>query len=745
MLLQMMRKAADEQTQQPKKGKKFMKKITAILLIMCMVLCACSGTGAQQDGTDSSQQTSQENTDSDITGTAASDDGNAGGTENDAAPASEASATPAPAEDVPDDFTGKTLKFNTTKTYQTIDGFGGAFTWYAERIVNADDSEGAYDALFDDAKLSILRFKNEYEYNIEDKAENAITMAKIYKEARDRAAQYGEKIQVLLCCWSPPAKLKSDNSIDVGSGTLKKDANGNYCYDEYAAWWVESIQYYMSFGIQIDYVSLQNEVDFAPEDYEGCLFANRETEDKASYSKAFLAVYYAMKEAFGDAAPKLLGPETMSCSPATIKAYMKEALETEPDSVYGYAFHLYQGGTSDSSTMTVEPSSFFSNFKTMTTVLGDKPKFQTEFYIGRGIQTAELICNCFTQAGMTAYIYWSAVWADSTPDNFESADLIEINNAGDWRTSANYWALRHYSEFIRPGYVRIDALSGDSDIKACAFANEDSNKLAIVIVNPSEEDFEYRLKGTDYTITDSTVYQSVFGSESCESEEGLYANLGSLGSGNTFTVPAMSVTTIDITGYCGDTPIPVEEPEVYVYDTEVITDLSNVSAPTADTVILDTTFDVNTQISSFTSFGSAMSTHMSDMGSDGNGCIKVSGRTAAWNGLSLSTGYFEHYGYMLYVSYDCMMETEGQGISCTSSFSINGVDHYPDGENLRVTVTDMEAGKWYHAEGYMTMFADMREGSFKIYWESADNTDDFYLDNVKVTILYTQPVGDFSE
>ncbi|MBR5967783.1 MAG: hypothetical protein IK001_04190, partial [Lachnospiraceae bacterium] len=252
---------------------------------------------------------------------------------------------PTPTEE-PDTFEGKTLEFDFNKQYQTIDGFGAAFTWYAERLLRAENSEGGFDALFNDLKLNILRFKNEYEYNIEDKAENAVTMASYYKEARERAAQYGEKVQVLLCCWSPPAKLKSDNSIDVGSGTLKKDADGNYCYEAYADWWTEAVKYYRSFGIQIDYVSIQNEVDFAPDDYEGCLFAANETDDKASYSKAFLAVYRAFKAEFGDDAPKLIGPETMSCVPTTLKSYMKEALAEEPESMYAYGFHLYVGGTS---------------------------------------------------------------------------------------------------------------------------------------------------------------------------------------------------------------------------------------------------------------------------------------------------------------------------------------------------------------------------------------------------------------
>jgi glucuronoarabinoxylan endo-1,4-beta-xylanase len=705
------------------------KKLIAILLIIALMLTACSGGGKDKDPADKTADP-----------TAAA---NAAPTDAQAAPTTEPTTAPEPTEE-PDTFEGKTLDFDFAKKYQTIDGFGAAFTWYAERLLRAENSEGGFDALFNDLKLNILRFKNEYEYNIEDKAENAVTMASYYKEARERAALYGEKVQVLLCCWSPPAKLKSDNSIDVGSGTLKKDELGNYCYDEYAAWWTEAVKYYRSFGIQIDYVSIQNEVDFAPDDYEGCLFAAKETDKQASYSKAFLAVYRAFKAEFGDDAPLLIGPETMSCVPTTLKSYMKEALEEEPDSMYGYGYHLYVGGTSDSKTMQVTPSSYFDNFSMMPTLLGDKPKWQTEFYIGHGIQTAELINAALTQGEMNAYIYWSGVWADSTPNNFESADLIEVNNAREWRTSANYWALRHFSEFIRPGYVRIDAISGYKDLRVSAFANEVGNKLAIVIVNRGDEEISYRVKGKDYTITDSTVYQSVFGDE-CESADGLYANLGPLGKGNTLTIPAKSVTTIDITGYYGDTEIPVAAPEIIKYDNEVITEFPVSAVPTEDVTVIDTSFEANTDINGLSSFGSSVLSHIPDGGKDGNGCLKVSQRAQDWNGVILSGGYFEHYGYMLRVSYDCMMEKDTEILSCTSSFDKDGSTNYPDGENLRVVATGLKAGEWQHVEGYMTMYSDMDPGTFKIYWESSGNTDDIFLDNVKVQILYTMPAGRFAD
>lgn len=696
------------------------RRITALILILCLALTAC----AKSDG-------SKQNTagDTDITN------------------AADSSATltqePVVTEEPKAPYEGNALNFDTSVTYQTMDGFGAAYTWYGDRLLNAKNSEEGLDALFSDAKLTILRFKNEYEYTMDGKANNALTMAKNYKEARERAAEYGETVQVLLSCWAPPAKLKSDGTIGNGYGTLKKNDEGGYAYDEYATWWADSVEFYRSKGVQIDYVSLQNEVDFSPEDYEGCRFAAKENDTYAGYDKAFCAVYDEFQKRFGEDAPKLLGPETMSCNAGTLMTYANAIKAINPDALDGLAYHLYVGGDSDSSTMTVKPSSYMVNFWNIKSTFPDMRKWETEFYIGHGLQTSELIWSALVNADMTAYLYWSGVWDDSTPNNFESADLVEINNKGEWRLSANYYAMRHFSEFIRPGYVRIDTKDEEPQTRSCAFANENNTKIAIVVVNTTDKDFDYQIKGSDYTILDSAIYRSEFG-EGDALPENMYKSVGSLDDEGVFHIAPYSVTTIDITGYVGDTKAEVPEIQKIVYTDEVITEADQNAVPEEDVVLLDDDFSDADQTKAYSGFGSSICRQIADGGEDGQGGMIVKGRADTWNGMTLSTGYFEHYGYMVKVSYDCMMEEDGRSVSCTSTFTTDEGTFYPDGENNRVAVFDMEGGKWYHAEGYVTMYSNMKDESFRIYWESADNTDDFYLDNIKVEIMYTMPAGEYT-
>lgn len=663
-------------------------------------------------------------------------------------PTKEAEEVQEPTQGIKIDDTYTQYVFDPAKTYQTIDGFGAAYTWYADRLLQKNNKEEAFDAFFSDGKMTILRFKNEYEYYVQDGAANANTMVSYYKNARKRAAEYGENVQVLLSCWSPPASLKENGQINGGS-SLKKDENGQYCYEEYAQWWAESVEYYQSKGIQIDYVSIQNECDFQAS-YDGCEFATSETETQASYAKAYLAVYRAFQEKFGDTAPKMIGPETMSCNAGSLSAYMKDVIAEEPDSIYAMAHHLYVGGDSDEDTNTVLPGSFVSNFMNVSSFFEDYKKWQTEFYIGHALETATLINNSLVYENVNAYIYWSGVWED-TNESFENGQLLACYNASDgddgWSLCADYYALRHFSEFIRPGYVRINANSGDGDVRTSVYMNEYSTKVAAVLINLSEEEKSFQIQGEGYTITDSTIYQSIFG-DNCESADGLFANMGSLGEDNKITIPGKTVVTIDITGYTGDeapvTPEPtvIELPDDYL---EAEPEEPTYESNGEEKILYESELNSSDDAIFFQGFGNSFAEFEEGQGVDGTGCIRVTGRSQDWNGISLGSSRYDEYGYLAKVSFDVMMQEAGNQVSTTTTFTVGGSTFYPSDDNCRVVQQIDEAGKWYHVEGNVTLFSNMDEGSFQIYWESPGNTKDIYLDNITITLLYTEPATEYTK
>lgn len=386
-------------------------------------------------------------------------------------------------------------EFQMDEKHQKIDGFGGAFTWYSDQVfASGRNTDSLLKALFTDAKISIIRFKNEYSYYTEGNAGNADAMVRIYKAAAERAAAYGEKPVILLSCWSPPASLKSNNDIH-GGGSLAKNEDGTYMYEEYARWWVDSVQYYQDCGIRIDYISIQNECDYKA-GWDGCEFAQKETNTQASYAKAFLAVYDAMQKKFGDEAPKMIAPETMSCEPSKLYAYVKDIIEIKPESIYGIGCHLYIGGDSDEENNTVKYDSFSRNFMDMEKYFGDcYARWQTEFFRGRGLQTAALINNAMVQADMN-------------------------------------------------GYTRVEAsMQGGADFRTSAYVSEDGKSLVLVVINLGKLGQTLQIPAEGYRIADSSVYQSILGIED-SSGNVLYRNMGALGTENTVELPGESITTI---------------------------------------------------------------------------------------------------------------------------------------------------------------------------------------------------------
>lgn len=433
--------------------------------------------------------------------------------------------------------------------FQTIDGFGAGYTWYSDWIFMADKpGTEAMDSLFSFAKMNILRFKNEYEYNSKGVADNAKSLRKYYEGAVERFSEFDEKPIVLMCCWSPAAYLKSNGKIEgTGGATLKRNDDGNYCYEEYADWWTRAVKYYEENGVHIDYVSLQNEVEFVAS-YDGCRFDAYETKNAASYGKAFAAVYRSFKKEFGEKAPKLLGPETMSCKWADIGPYVK-SIEQElggEDGFAGIAHHLYVGGNANEQKAWVDPGSFMTNFMDLNSHFENTKKWQTEYYIGHAIQTAELINNCLTFENANAYIYWGGVWNHSNMKQFETPDISNVLWGGKWERKAKYYTMRHFSEYIRPGYIRIKAMSGNPEIKTSAYISPDGNTVALVLINTSKEIQGVSFADCGYKLKSFKAFESVFG-EVAEDEAACWINRGTFKPNAKLGLYPQSVTTVVLT------------------------------------------------------------------------------------------------------------------------------------------------------------------------------------------------------
>lgn len=460
-----------------------------------------------------------------------------------------------------------TLSFATP--HQTIVGFGGAEAFYASYLDNHPNESQIMKALFDPVDglgITFLRLQNNY-YNYNgsnassfDPDNSAIVTAAM--------TALGAKPTILMSSWTPPANLKSNNSINgctgvtngnctSGFGTLAQ-VSGAYNYAGFAQFWLSSLQAYATQGVTPDYISIQNEPDF-PATYVACLFNPTEapadlyggtSQSYASYGLAFDATYKAINASGAlSSVPQMIGPESFSL-------YNVQALLTQvpANELAVVAHHLY-----NVSSYGGNPATQVSPMTTLNTNYPTALKFETEYYQTPGFYNAIDIHNALTQANDNAYLYWGLAWPSTLTNGVSSdqAGLLYIDNPfaaqstwafpTGWTYNDSYYTLKHYSYFIRPGYIRYDATVDNPDEDVSVFQSPDPQTTVFVVLNTSTTTTDtFGLNLSSVTYNNSKVYRSSFGTPITSTNAERWNSLGAY-TANGVTLPPQSAVTIVLT------------------------------------------------------------------------------------------------------------------------------------------------------------------------------------------------------
>ena len=423
---------------------------------------------------------------------------------------------------------------NVNTTYQTLEGFGASIAWYQNYLTAHPNKEEVIDLLFKDLGIDIYRFRNQY--NRDQGFAEDIEIIRMVE------ASLGRPIKLMLSSWTPPADLKQNGVLN--GGTLIKK-NGQFAYDEFAAYWYDSLVELGKNGIYPDYISIQNEPDYENTGWETCIFRPVESSSYPGYGKALDAVYRRLQGL--SRAPKILGPETAGIGSNLVQEY---ARNLNMNQIYGVAHHLYNGGDPNS------PDSFVSAMQGIASAFPDKPLFQTEYDQGTPFTTALLMHYSLVEEGVNAYFFWDLIWENS------QRPFIQLENPwnpSSWSSDKGYiiteffHVFKHYSKFTDPGYKRVDADCSANDIKISAFVSPDNKSLTVVLINQGPNAADVALDLNGYAVNNSAVYRTVpNGSER-------FALVGSLGAGNTLSMPAQSIVTVVINS-SGQTPTPTPTP-----------------------------------------------------------------------------------------------------------------------------------------------------------------------------------------
>jgi glucuronoarabinoxylan endo-1,4-beta-xylanase len=406
--------------------------------------------------------------------------------------------------------------------YQKIKGFGASGAYYTMNFVNHHEKKELCNLLFKELGLDIFRIGNHYKVNPNSLKETA-------EIARCGEKALGRDLKILMSSWSPPASLKSNNNT-IG-GTLKQK-DGKYIYNEFADWWANSLSAYAKAGLKVDYISIQNELDYeAP--WNSCQFAPTATteSDLAAYDTAFETVWQKLHDKMGSKMPEMLVPESSGLGNS--RTYLENI--DDQSHVYGFAHHLY-----DCSGCGMAPDRFIprmTSYYELAKEFGSKPIFQTEFEEDPGLwpdalHTAHTIHNALTIEQVSAYLYWDLFWAPGT-------GLISMDDTFTYTIKPTYYTFKQYSAFIHADWQRVEASTDNTGLRISAYISPNQKKLTTVIINTTEDiDISLELSVKGFFLSDGEIYRSSQ-TENCV-RVGRYNGEASL------KLPASSVTTVSL-------------------------------------------------------------------------------------------------------------------------------------------------------------------------------------------------------
>ncbi len=374
-----------------------------------------------------------------------------------------------------------TATIRVDERHQTIRGFGGA-TVFQPPDLPASLTEAEMDALFGNGPgqigFSILRIRV-----APDDEWRAIELAHA-RGARARGAA------VIATPWSPPAEMKSNNSLVDGYLLPSR-------YADYARYLNDFALYMAAEGAPLEAVSVQNEPDIDV-DYESC-----------DWTPAQM-LEFCRDHAGAITATRLIAPESFQFRRAMSDPILNDATALANVDIIGG--HIYGGGLRAYPLAAERGRELW-----MTEYL----ELSTDW--AGALQTGRQMHQGLADAGFSAFIWWYL--------RRYYGPLGE-----DGVVTKRGYVMSQFAKYIRPGYVRVGAPSSPTaSVYVSAYARE---TLVIVAVNLSASSVsqEFSIAGgsvRSVTPWTTSVTLNMAEQPAITVSEGVFAA----------TLPASSVTT----------------------------------------------------------------------------------------------------------------------------------------------------------------------------------------------------------
>lgn len=373
-----------------------------------------------------------------------------------------------------------TILANDTK--QTIQGFGCATVFNPPNTTPLTNSE--IDRLFgsgdNQVGLNILRIR------VAPDAGWRSTELNYAKQAKLNGAM------IMATPWSPPAGMKTNNSL-IG-GSLKTDSSENY-----ARYLNDFANYMATNGAPLHAISVQNEPDISVT-YESCDWT-------ADQMRDFIKDYGHLITS-----TELMAPESFNNNQTFTNAILNDAAAAANLDIVGG--HIYGSGIVENTVA-----------KNLGKEVWMTEHLDTNITFTGNLNTAIEIHECLTTANFNAYIWW-----------YGKRFYGPIGQDG--LITKRGYIMSQFARFIDQGAIRIGTGSNSrSDVLISAYKNSNGKKV-IVAINKGTSNINQKIIINDATIS-SVVPYTTSAAKNTERGSSVIVTNNSF----TYLLPLQSVTT----------------------------------------------------------------------------------------------------------------------------------------------------------------------------------------------------------
>lgn len=422
------------------------------------------------------------------------------------------------------DASTNTVVVDSTQQYQTVDGFGAAFTDSSAYLLNevAQKSQlpGVMSDLFtrngNGIGLSFMRnpiggsdlARSVYSFDDMPVGQTDPTLQN-FSIAHDQAdiipiiqqaKSLNPQMKLMATPWSPPGWMKDPSSMSPVSmlgGTLLMTSTNETAFANYL---VKYLQAYAAAGISFDYITLQNEPLNITTGYPSMGMSD-------NVQLALLQNYVLPAFAANNITTKVLVYDHNWDTPSYPQYVLSGLSAQQAQQVAGIAWHGY-GGVPGAQQLV--QNQFPAMGAWMTELSGGtwvSDQFTSDF----------LGITLVLRNAAKAYVKWGLALNENLgPDLTQNAGLggcntctpiVTVNSqTGDVTKTTEYYTLGQYSKFVLPGAVRIYS-SNTPAIASVAFTNPDGS-TALVAYNSSTSSQPFQVQWGGYSFSYTLPAQS---------------------------------------------------------------------------------------------------------------------------------------------------------------------------------------------------------------------------------------------